>query len=234
VVSLSDFVMLTRYADDISRPCAFEPPVLQNTLGEFLSKSGKSQLRIAETEKYAHVTFFFSGGREQPFDGERRLLIPSPKVSTYDECPEMSAKKVTDELLSAIDSGEYDFIVCNFANGDMVGHTGIFEAAVQAVNTLDSCLGRIEKKLKASGGQMLVTADHGNVEKMFDPTSKQAHTAHTSGPVPLVYIGPQTISFATTGTLSDVAPTILSLMHMDIPVEMTGESLATIRAPQSA
>ncbi|MFV2089364.1 MAG: 2,3-bisphosphoglycerate-independent phosphoglycerate mutase [Pseudomonadales bacterium] len=234
VVSLSDFVMLTRYADDIEKPCAFHPPVLENTLGEFLSKSAKTQLRIAETEKYAHVTFFFSGGREEPFDGERRLLIPSPKVGTYDECPEMSARKVTDELIRAIESGEFDFILCNFANGDMVGHTGVFNAAVQAVATLDGCLGRIEQKLKTAGGQMLVSADHGNVEQMFDPASGQAHTAHTSEPVPLVYVGPQIVTFAEAGTLSDVAPTILSLMHMDIPVEMTGKSLAIIRAQQSA
>jgi 2,3-bisphosphoglycerate-independent phosphoglycerate mutase len=234
VVKCSDFVMLTRYADDIEKPSAFEPLVLQNTLGEYLSKSGMTQLRIAETEKYAHVTFFFSGGQEDPYDGERRLLIPSPKVDTYDQCPEMSAAKVTNEVIEAIKSREFDFIVCNFANGDMVGHTGDFEAAVQAVGTLDVCLGRIEQALKAADGQMLITADHGNVEQMFDPVSTQAHTAHTSGPVPLVYIGPQAISFSAPGTLSDVAPTILSLMHMEIPVEMTGKSLATIRAQQSA
>jgi len=234
VVELSDFVMLTRYADDIHTSCAFEPAVLQNTLGEFLAASDKSQLRLAETEKYAHVTFFFSGGREDPFDREKRLLIPSPRVATYDLVPEMSAAKVTDQLVRAIENHEYDFIVCNYANGDMVGHTGIFDAAVQAVNTLDVCLGRIENALRTSGGQMLITADHGNVERMLDPANEQVHTAHTSEPVPLVYLGPQEIEFSDDGTLSDVAPTLLDLMHLDIPAEMTGQSLISITAQQSA
>ena len=224
-VKLSDFVMLTRYADDIDTACAFDTPVLTNTLGEFVAASGRSQLRIAETEKYAHVTFFFSGGREEPFTGEKRLLIPSPKVATYDLAPEMSAGKVTDELVDAIHSGEYDLIVCNYANGDMVGHTGIFEAAVKAVETLDACLGRLETAVTDVGGQMLITADHGNVEQMLDHVSEQAHTAHTSEPVPLVYIGPAPVTFAERGTLADVAPTLLHLMHMDIPAEMTGKSL---------
>jgi 2,3-bisphosphoglycerate-independent phosphoglycerate mutase len=234
VVELSDFVMLTRYADDIDTSCAFEPSVLQNTLGEYMATSGRTQLRIAETEKYAHVTFFFSGGREDPFEGEKRLLIPSPKVATYDLAPEMSAEKLTDELIEAILSGDYDLIICNYANGDMVGHTGMFDAAVTAVGMLDKCLGRVETALEASGGQMLITADHGNVEQMLDPASEQAHTAHTSEPVPLVYIGPQNVDLANDGTLSDVAPTILTLMHMDIPAEMTGQSLASITAQQSA
>jgi 2,3-bisphosphoglycerate-independent phosphoglycerate mutase len=224
-VKLSDFVMLTRYADDIDTACAFDTPVLTNTLGEFVAASGRSQLRIAETEKYAHVTFFFSGGREEPFAGEKRLLIPSPKVATYDLAPEMSAGKVTDELVDAIHSGEYDLIVCNYANGDMVGHTGVFEAAVKAVETLDACLGRLETAVTDVGGQMLITADHGNVEQMLDHVSEQAHTAHTSEPVPLVYIGPAPVTFAERGTLADVAPTLLHLMHMDIPAEMTGKSL---------
>ncbi|MEZ5552863.1 MAG: 2,3-bisphosphoglycerate-independent phosphoglycerate mutase [Pseudomonadales bacterium] len=228
VVALSDFLMLTRYADDIDASCAFEPATLTNTLGEYLAHQGKTQLRLAETEKYAHVTFFFSGGREDPFEGERRILIPSPKVSTYDLCPEMSAKKVTDELVGAIRSGDYDFIVCNYANGDMVGHTGVFAAAVSAVETLDGCLGRIEKALIETGGQMLITADHGNVEKMRDHGTGQAHTAHTSEPVPLVYIGPQEVEFAEGGLLSDVAPTLLDLMHLDKPIEMTGQSLVSM------
>ncbi|HEY5645344.1 MAG TPA: 2,3-bisphosphoglycerate-independent phosphoglycerate mutase [Pseudomonadales bacterium] len=234
VAKLADFVMLTRYADDIRTSCAFEPAVLSNTLGEYVAALGKSQLRIAETEKYAHVTFFFSGGREDPFDGERRLLVPSPKVATYDLQPEMSADKVTDELVEAIERREFDLIICNYANGDMVGHTGNFDAAVTAVETLDRCLGRIEEALAKIGGQMLVTADHGNVEQMFDRESEQAHTAHTSEPVPLVYIGPQSVSFSASGTLSDVAPTILTLMHLDIPTEMTGKSLAKITARESA
>ena len=228
VVDLADFVMLTRYADDIHVSCAFEPPVLTNTLGEYLAGLDRTQLRIAETEKYAHVTFFFSGGREDPFPGERRLLIPSPKVATYDLVPEMSAEKLTGELAGAIESGEFDLIVCNYANGDMVGHTGIFDAAVAAVETLDRCLGRVEAALQESGGQMLITADHGNVEQMLDPDNGQAYTAHTHGPVPLVYLGPQTLTLADHGTLSDVAPTLLNLMHLDIPAEMTGKSLAVI------
>ena len=233
-VELADFVMLTRYADDIDTSCAFEPSHLQNTLGEHMAASGRTQLRIAETEKYAHVTFFFSGGREDPFEGEKRLLIPSPKVATYDLAPEMSAEKLTDELIGAINSHEYDLIICNYANGDMVGHTGVFDAAVAAVSMLDRCLGRIEAALEAAGGQMLITADHGNVEQMLDPANEQVHTAHTSEPVPLVYLGPQNVDLAEDGTLSDIAPTILTLMHMDIPAEMTGQSLASITAQQSA
>jgi 2,3-bisphosphoglycerate-independent phosphoglycerate mutase len=234
VVKLVDFVMLTRYADDIDAACAFEPAVLSNTLGEYLSRLGRTQLRIAETEKYAHVTFFFSGGREAPYEGERRILIPSPKVATYDLCPEMSARKVTDELVAAVHSRDYDVIVCNYANGDMVGHTGVFEAAVKAVETLDECLGRLEKAVNETGGQMLITADHGNVERMSDAATGQAHTAHTSEPVPLVYIGPQAVSFADGGTLADVAPTLLTLMHLEIPAEMTGRSLVRIRERRSA
>lgn len=231
VVKLADFVMLTRYADDIDTSCAFEPPVLSNTLGEYLATSGRTQLRIAETEKYAHVTFFFSGGREDPFDGEKRLLIPSPKVATYDLQPEMNAAKLTRELLAAINSAEFDLIICNYANGDMVGHTGVFDAAVVAVETLDQCLGQLETELQAVGGQMLITADHGNVEQMLDHVSEQVHTAHTSGPVPLVYLGPVALSFAAHGTLSDVAPTLLNLMGMEVPPEMTGKSLLMVTEP---
>lgn len=234
VAKLADFVMLTRYADDIDTSCAFEPPVLTNTLGEYLATAGRTQLRIAETEKYAHVTFFFSGGSEDPYPGEKRLLIPSPDVATYDLQPEMSATKLTAELIAAIESGEFDLIICNYANGDMVGHTGIFDAAVQAVETLDECLGRLEAAIREAGGQMLITADHGNVEQMLDQNTEQAHTAHTSGPVPLVYIGPEPVRLADHGTLSDVAPSILSLMHLDIPAEMTGKSLVTIAALESA
>ncbi len=233
-VRMADFVMLTRYADDIRTSCAFEPAVLTNTLGEYLSRLGKTQLRIAETEKYAHVTFFFSGGREDPFDGERRILIPSPKVSTYDQCPEMSAPKVTDELVAAIRSREYDLIVCNYANGDMVGHTGDFDAAVRAVETLDQCLGRLEQAITEVGGQMLVTADHGNAEQMRDDSTGQPHTAHTSDPVPLVYLGPQPVELEDGGTLADVAPTLLSLMHLEIPAEMTGHSLVKTRERRTA
>ena len=233
-VALADFVMLTRYADDIDTACAFEPATLSNTLGEYIAGLGKTQLRIAETEKYAHVTFFFSGGREDPFPGEQRLLIPSPKVATYDLCPEMSAGKVTSELVEAIEKREYDVIVCNYANGDMVGHTGNFDAAVKAVETLDDCLRQLTEAIASVGGQMLITADHGNVEQMHDEDSQQAHTAHTSEPVPLVYVGPQDIELRADGTLSDVAPTLLELMHLEIPAEMTGRSIATIREQRSA
>jgi 2,3-bisphosphoglycerate-independent phosphoglycerate mutase len=226
--------MLTRYADDIDTSCAFETPVLTNTLGEYLAANGRTQLRIAETEKYAHVTFFFSGGQEDPFEGEKRLLIPSPRVATYDLQPEMNAARLTTELVAAITSRTFDLIICNYANGDMVGHTGVFDAAVVAVETLDVCLGRVEAALRSSGGQMLITADHGNVEQMFDHTGEQAHTAHTSEPVPLVYIGPEPLTLADNGLLSDVAPTILALMQLDIPAEMTGKSLATIATQQSA
>ena len=234
VVKLTDFVMLTRYADDIQASCAFEPAALTHTLGEYLSRLGKTQLRIAETEKYAHVTFFFSGGDETPYQGEHRILIPSPKVSTYDQCPEMSARKVTDELVIAIRAREYDFIVCNYANADMVGHTGDFDAAVAAVEVLDECLGRLAAAIAEVGGQMLITADHGNVEKMTDETSGQVHTAHTSEPVPLVYLGPQQVQLRGGGTLADVAPSILDLMHLEIPAEMTGRSLVKIQERRSA
>jgi 2,3-bisphosphoglycerate-independent phosphoglycerate mutase len=233
-VTLADFVMLTRYADDIRTSCPFEPAVLTNTLGEYLSGLGKTQLRIAETEKYAHVTFFFSGGQENPYPGEHRILIPSPKVDTYDQCPEMSARKVTDELVAAIRSRAYDMIVCNYANGDMVGHTGFFDAAVKAVETLDACLGRLEAAIAEVGGEMLITADHGNVEQMSDPSTGQPHTAHTSEPVPLVYLGPQAVEFTDGGTLADVAPTLLTLMHLDIPSEMTGRSLVKFRERRTA
>jgi 2,3-bisphosphoglycerate-independent phosphoglycerate mutase len=233
-VSPVDFVMLTRYADDIKTSCAFEPMVLTNTMGEYLSRLGKTQLRIAETEKYAHVTFFFSGGREDPYPGEHRILVPSPKVDTYDLCPEMSARKVTDELVAAIRSRAYDVIVCNYANGDMVGHTGIFDAAVKAVETLDGCLGRLEQAIAEVGGQMLITADHGNVEQMSDAATGQAHTAHTSEPVPLVYLGPQAMEFRSDGVLADVAPTLLTLMHIDVPAEMTGRSLVKLQERRTA
>ena len=221
------FVTLTQYADDIDVPCAFATETLHNSLGEFLQNNGKRQLRIAETEKYAHVTFFFSGGREQPFDGEKRILIPSPDVATYDLQPQMSAVKVTDQLVEAIHSGEFDVIVCNYANGDMVGHSGKLQPAIQAVETLDTCMARLEEAITAVGGNMLITADHGNVELMRDPTSNQEHTAHTSNLVPLVYVGDQPVQLKSGGSLCDVAPTLLDLMQMDAPDEMTGNTLIT-------
>jgi len=233
---LGDFVMLTRYADDIDASCAFVNESPANTLGEYLAQLGKTQLRIAETEKYAHVTFFFSGGREVPFAGEDRILVPSPKVATYDLQPEMSAREVTDKLVEALESHRYDFIVCNFANGDMVGHTGVFAAAVKAVETLDACLGKIADAVRRTHAQCLITADHGNVELMKDPTTGQPHTAHTCEPVPLVYVGDAQIRFRDRGVLSDVAPTLLTLMNLPIPSEMTGRTLieGSERARRSA
>lgn len=225
VPALADFVMLTEYAADIHTSCAYPPGDLPNSLGEYMANLGKTQLRIAETEKYAHVTFFFSGGREALFKGETRELIPSPDVATYDLKPEMSAPEVTDKLVAAIKSGDYDLVVCNYANGDMVGHTGNFNAAVKAAECLDTCLQRISEALSEVGGQCLITADHGNAEQMSDPQSGQAHTAHTTLPVPLVYVGPKTLALRDGGKLSDVAPSLLDLMQLPVPEEMTGTSL---------
>ena len=223
---LSDFVMTTEYAADIDASCAFPPATLHNVLPEYLAGLGKTQLRIAETEKYAHVTFFFSGGREALYEGEDRILIPSPDVATYDLQPEMSAPEVTDRLVAAIESCEYDLIVCNYANGDMVGHTGNFAAAIEAVQTLDSCIGRVEEALARVGGEALITADHGNCEQMVDYDSGQQHTQHTTELVPLVYVGQRGIRFtAEKGILADVAPSILTLLDLPAPPEMTGKSL---------
>lgn len=226
---LAAFVMLTKYsdilADSAKTSIAYHPTALTNTLGEYLQDQGKTQLRIAETEKYAHVTFFFSGGREAEYVGEERILIPSPDVATYDLQPEMSAAEVTDKLIAAIDSGKYDVLIVNYANGDMVGHTGIFAAAVQAVETLDVCVGRVESAIRAAAGNMLITADHGNCEQMQDYDSGQVHTQHTTEHVPLIYVGEQKLQVRTGGKLSDVAPTILALMDLKPPAEMTGENL---------
>ncbi|WP_373187297.1 2,3-bisphosphoglycerate-independent phosphoglycerate mutase [Halopseudomonas sp.] len=227
---IADFVMLTRYAADIPAPCAYPPASLDNVLGEYLASQGKTQLRIAETEKYAHVTFFFSGGREDPFEGEERILIPSPQVATYDLQPEMSAPEVTDRIVEAIDQQRYDVIIVNYANGDMVGHTGDFDAAVKAVECLDGCISRIREALERVGGEALITADHGNVEKMSDHDTGQAHTAHTCEPVPFVYVGPRQVSMRDGGILSDVAPTMLTLLGLPKPAEMTGRSLVTLQS----
>ena len=222
---LDDFVMLTEYAADINASCAYPPEELENVLGAYLARLGKTQLRIAETEKYAHVTFFFNGGREEPFENEDRILIPSPRVKTYDLKPEMSAFEVTDQLVDAIRSGKYDAIICNYANGDMVGHTGDFDASIKAVEAVDFCLGRIVDTIKGINGHLLVTADHGNVEQMLDPKTNQPLTSHTSGPVPLVYVGDPAYQFNREGSLCDLAPTMLSLMNIPIPDEMTGTVL---------
>lgn len=223
----SDFVMLTEYADTLKTSCAFPPEQLNNVLGEWLEKHGKTQLRISETEKYAHVTFFFSGGREEEFEGEKRVLIPSPKVKTYDFQPEMSSEQLTDELVNAIESQAFDVIICNYPNGDMVGHTGNFDAAVKACEAVDHSVGRVVSALEAVGGECLITADHGNAEQMSDNETGQAHTAHTNELVPFIYVGRN--AQARDGRLSDVAPTILHLMGMEQPEEMTGQTLMTLK-----
>lgn len=225
ISKLSEFVMLTEYAADIPASCAYPPQKLDNVLGQYLADQKKTQLRIAETEKYAHVTFFFNGGREEPFENEDRILIPSPDVKTYDLQPEMSAFELTDALVAAIRSHKYDAIICNYANGDMVGHTGDFDAAVKAVEAVDKCLEQIVAAVEEAGAELLITADHGNVEQMLDPKTKQPLTSHTSGPVPLVYVGNSGRQFISAGSLSDLAPTLLSLLDMPIPEEMTGKVL---------
>lgn len=222
--AISDFVMLTQYSADIEASCAFAPQPLNNVMGEWLAKHNKTQLRISETEKYAHVTFFFSGGQESEFEGEQRILVPSPDVATYDLQPEMNSTLLTDKLVAAIESGEYDFIVCNYPNGDMVGHTGDYAAAVKACEAVDACIGRVVNALHKTGGECLITADHGNAEQMLDETSGQAHTAHTCEPVPLIYVG-RSATPADTGALSDISPTLLHLMAMEQPEEMTGSVL---------
>lgn len=227
VPALSSFVQTTEYASDIDAPIAFPPEDLVNSFGEVVSKAHKRQLRIAETEKYAHVTFFFSGGQEDCYSGEDRILVPSPDVETYDLKPEMSAVEVTDKLIEAIESGQYDSIICNYANCDQVGHTGDYDAAIKAVEAVDECLARVFAALKKVGGEALVTADHGNVEEMFDKTSGQKHTQHTTLPVPLVYVGERTLTLESGGSLADVAPTMLKLLDISQPKEMTGHSLVT-------
>lgn len=220
------FVCMTQY--DASMPnvdVAFKPQSLVNTFGEYISQKGLRQLRIAETEKYAHVTFFFNGGVESVYNGEDRALINSPKVATYDLQPEMSAYEVTDEVVKRIESGEYDVIVLNFANCDMVGHTGVFDAAVKAVETVDECLGRTIDAINKMGGVALVTADHGNADQMLDYTTNDVFTAHTTNVVPLVMIGEENGAKLKVGRLADLAPTMLDLMGLEKPAEMTGESL---------
>ncbi len=224
-INFSSVVSLTQYAEDIKAEVAYPPMELKNSLGEYLASLEQSQLRIAETEKYAHVTFFFSGGREEEFSGETRILVPSPQVATYDLQPEMSAYEVCEKLVNAIKNKEYAAIVCNFANGDMVGHTGDLNAAIKAVEVLDDCLGMITEAILEVDGDCLITADHGNVEKMRDETTGQSLTSHTDGPVPLVYVGKQDLKLKADGALSDIAPSLLSLMHLEIPDEMSGHSL---------
>lgn len=222
---LASFVTLTQYAEGLNVDVAYPPETFKNTLGEYVSSLGKKQLRIAETEKYAHVTFFFSGGEEAEYEGESRILIPSPNVATYDLQPEMSAPEVTEKLVGAIDSDEFDLIVCNFANGDMVGHTGVFDAAVKAVETLDESLKVVTEAILAKGGACLITADHGNVEMMKDAETGEIVTSHTTCPVPLVLVQDDKSTPLKDGRLCDIAPTLLTLMGDAVPAEMEGESL---------
>ncbi len=229
-IKLNKFVTLTQYQKNfIDDNCvAYKPQSYNNMLGEFLSHKGLTQLRIAETEKYAHVTFFFNGGREQPFENEDRVLIPSPKVSTFNLKPEMSAYELTRELTTAIESQKYDVIICNYANPDMVGHTGDLNATIKAIEAIDECLTMIVSSVNKSHGQLFITADHGNAECMFDEGTKQAHTAHTHSKVPLVYYNAmnyEVIATKEVGSLVDIAPSLLYLMGIEPPAEMTGTIL---------
>lgn len=222
---ISHFISMTQYAEYLSTTCAFPPLILHNTLGEVIEKHGLKQLRISETEKYAHVTFFLNGGSEQVFSHENRVLVPSPSVATYDLQPEMSALELTKALVNAIQSQYYDVIICNYPNADMVGHTGNFAATVRAIECLDSAMHDTWQALRKTGGQLLITADHGNAESMFDDNTNQAHTAHTTQPVPLLYVGGDWHFNANHGNLFDIAPTILALLGIPKPKEMTGKSL---------
>lgn len=226
---LADFITLTQYQDNLNVEVAFAPLTLNNTLGAYLSQLGYRQLRIAETEKYAHVTYFLNGGVEAAYPGEERLLIASPLVATYDLKPEMSAVEMTNQLIAAIKTKRFDLIVCNFANPDMVGHTGNEMATEQAITVVDQCLQRIITALQSVGGEALITADHGNAELMFDETTKQPHTAHTNNLVPFIYVGRESQFREKPGALDDVAPTLLHLMGLNPPPEMTGQNLITLK-----
>ena len=203
---------------------AFKPTRLVNTFGEYVSSKGLNQLRIAETEKYAHVTFFFNGGEEKQYPGEDRILVPSPKVETYDMQPEMSALEVTDKVVEAIASKKYDTIILNYANPDMVGHTGNLEAAIKAIETIDGCVARVVEEVEKQNGVLMITADHGNAEQMIDYKTGEPHTAHTTNPVPLILVGMQDVKLKS-GKLADLAPTMLDIMGLEKPEEMLGESL---------
>lgn len=220
------FASMTQYDETVVVPVAYKPQLLTNTLGEVFQNAGLTQLRIAETEKYAHVTFFFNGGEEKPYQGEERILVASPKVATYDLQPEMSAIEVTDKLVAAIKSGKFDLIILNFANSDMVGHTGILEAAKKAVTTVDTCVGRVVDAMRNQGGITLITADHGNAEMMLDHVTGEPFTAHTTNDVPLIVVSEKHRGCTMEkGILADLAPTILDLAGVAIPSEMTGKSL---------
>jgi 2,3-bisphosphoglycerate-independent phosphoglycerate mutase len=228
VPRLARFVCLTHYGDEFRKlDVAFAPQIITNSFGEYLASRNLHQLRIAETEKYAHVTYFFNGGSEAVYPGEERILVPSPKVATYDLKPEMSAVEVTDRLVDAIGSGRYDAIVCNYANADMVGHTGDFDAARRAIETLDACIGRVVDAARSQGGEVVITADHGNAEQLLEPDGVSPFTAHTTNPVPVVV----TVSGRTLragGELADLAPTCLDLLGFSAPEAMQGRSLLNV------
>jgi 2,3-bisphosphoglycerate-independent phosphoglycerate mutase len=217
---------LTSYDRTFGLPVAFAPQSMANIMAEILSADGRTMLKTAETEKYAHVTYFFNGGNETPYHGEDRILIPSQKVATYDLMPEMSAPGITDTLCKAIEEKSHDFILCNYANADMVGHSGSMEATIRAVETVDECLARVIRSAEATGTRLLITADHGNAELMIDPATGGPHTAHTTNPVPLVAMNDESVrELQSGGALCDVAPTILRMMGISQPVEMTGTNL---------
>ena len=223
------FATMTQYEEGLNVKVAYPPEAITNTLGEIIARNGMTQLRIAETEKYAHVTFFFNGGVEEPYNGEDRILVPSPKVATYDLQPEMSAIEVTDKVVEAIKSGKYDFIILNYANGDMVGHTGVIEAAVKAVETVDTCVGRFVEAIREVGGEVCITADHGNADQMVDPETGAPFTAHTTNPVPFIVVSDRVGWIASDGALCDIAPTLLTLAGMEIPAEMTGKPMIKLK-----
>ena len=230
VPKLAGYYTLTVYdKNEANALPVFAPEDIRKTFGEYLAQCGKTQLRIAETEKYPHVTFFFNGGEERVFEGEDRILVPSPQVATYDLQPEMSAPEVTDQLVEAIQSRKYDAIICNFANTDMVGHSGILSAAIKAVEAVDACVGRVVEAMVQNGGEVLITADHGNVETMMDYENNQPHTQHTTNLVPLIYVG-RPAKLAETGALCDLAPTLLKMMGLAQPSEMGGRPLVAFDA----
>jgi 2,3-bisphosphoglycerate-independent phosphoglycerate mutase len=227
IVRFAAAVGMAQYSDELDKLMAtiFPPQTFANILGEVVADAGRTQLRVAETEKYPHVTYFLNGGREAPYPGEDRIMVPSPKVATYDLQPEMSAPELTDRAVAAIDSGKYDLIVLNYANPDMVGHTGSLPAAIKAVETVDAGLGRIARAVEKAGGALLVTADHGNCEMMRDPQTGGPHTSHTTNPVPVMLVGARNRALHADGRLADIAPTLLELMELPKPKEMTGASL---------
>lgn len=235
---LAAFVSLTSYKANYEFPVAFPPVKLKNVFGEYISNLGLKQLRIAETEKYAHVTFFFNGGEERVFEGEDRILVPSPHVETYDQEPQMSANEITERLIESIESKKYDAIICNYANADMVGHTGNFKATISAIETIDKCLGKVIKCAQDIGGEIVITADHGNAEQLKAYTTEkiksQAHTAHTNNLVPLIYIGRPAKFLPDTGSLSDISPTLLHIMGIPQPEEMTGTTLLKLTDDETA